>query len=354
MNRLSACFRRSIPLLAFGLGHLACAVQRGEFEQQMEAGEKARRQKDLSAEQASFERAAAAAVDDDERAEAHYRAAHALLRAGKIEQGAMRLEQLAQRYPHSARAARAWLDAGRSWEKLGRSEQATHAYETVWLKYPDSGAAITAAKRTVQLQPGDNDSLKWEGVLTKNRSLALRPALLYQLGLSLEATSPPEAITAFQEVAKLEPLPGGAYTDDALLRAALLRRAAGDFQGALETLKLLIPHGGNAVIVGSYNRSAYVESLLLQGRILRDDLANISDAKEAFLKLPERFPDSRLVDDALWEVAVTDYRARGNGCDAIHRLRETRPHSSLLRCSPTLCPDSKQPVPTDCDDQQRR
>ncbi len=146
------------------------------------------------------------------------------------------------------------------------SARAIAAYEVVWSKYPDSGGAITAAKQTVLLMPGENTSAKWKSVLGKSHSDTLRPALLYELGTSLEETSPPEAIAAYEELAKLEPLPLGSYTDDALLRAAKLRRAAGDFKGALDTLQLLTVHGGNAAIVGSYNRPTYVEGLLLQGK----------------------------------------------------------------------------------------
>ncbi len=337
-----------MPLLALGFGLLACGGGRTEYDLAMDAGEKARRQKNPSAEQGSFERAAALAEDDDERSEALYRAAHAQLRAGNIEQGANRLEELAKKYPTSARAARAWLDAGRVWEKLERNTRAINAYEVVWRKYPDAGGAITAAKQAVLLMPGSDASTKWKSILERNHSDALRPAVLYELGISLEETSPREAIAVFEEIAKLEPLPLGSYTDEALLHAAKLRRAAGDFTGALDTLQLLTVHGGDAAIVGSYNRPAYVEGLLLQGRILRDDLMNKQEAIKVFLQVSERFPDSRLVDDALWEAAITEHLAHGNACEAISRLRAVRPQSKFLRCSAKLCPDKAQPIPSDC------
>ncbi len=111
---------RYMPLLTLGLGLVACGGRRGDYELAMDAGERARRQRDTSAEQQSFEKAAKLAGDDDDRSEALYRAAHAQLRAGHIEQAAIQLEELAKKYPASSRAARAWLDAGRSWEKLER------------------------------------------------------------------------------------------------------------------------------------------------------------------------------------------------------------------------------------------
>lgn len=262
------------------------------------------------------------------------------------------LEGLAQKYPNSARAARAWLDAGRSWEKLGDNEAASHSYKQVWLKYPESGNALAAAKRTVLLDQSSDESLKWKKLLAQNKSAVLRPALLYELGLSLETTAPLESILVFEEVARLAPLPGGTYTDEALLHAARLRRQARDFQGALQTLQLLVPRGGQAAIVGSYNRPAYAEALLLQGYIQRDDLRNLDAAKANFLALAERFPESRLVDDALWEAAVTEHLSQGDGCPGIERLRSTSPSSTYLLCSATICPIDGEPIPANCEQQR--
>ncbi len=82
----------------------------------------------------------------------------------------------------------------------------------------------------------------------------------------------------------------------------------------------------------------------MAGVVLRDDLGRSSDALTRFSSLPVEHPDSRLVDDAYWQAALTaralerDERA----CDEAKHLAESRPNSRFVRCLGIPCPTQYQ------------
>lgn len=305
----------------------------------MTAAEAARRQGNFSEERASYRKAEQLAQDDRDQDEASYRKAETYVREGSFVEAAQEFEGFARAHPDSGRAARSWLDAGRAYEKADQKAKAIAAYEVVLKKYAKSGSATSAARAHVRLrvQLGEQESLVWRELVTKNRSHELDEALRYHYAKSLDPRSPRAALLAYEDVARNHPLPHGRYSDEALLRAATLRREAEDAQGALVTLELLLEQGGRAAIVGSYTRTSYVEALLLKGKILRDDLGDLEGAKRAFLLLPEKYPKSRLADDALWEYVLSVVQEKGDGCAALARLKKADPDSRFLRCEYALC-----------------
>lgn len=335
-----------MPSLAAGillltLGMLPnCQKHATPYHAAMDRAEEARRSGNYADERRHFDDAARLAKKPNDASEAHYRSAHTWVRAGEPETGAQRLEELALAHPTTARAARAWLDSGRAWEMVKSYEKSLAAYRIVLSRYPDSGVALGAAKRVVALEGllhQQSEQAAWRSLLEGNRSPAFDEALRYHYARSLEKESKKQALLVYEDVAKKHPLPQASYTDEALFRAAELRRKLGDAKGALETLEILLDNGGPAAIVGSYTRTSYVEALLLKGLILRDDLNLPRQALAVFTALPERYPHSRLVDDALFEAARTEQRLGGDPCLRLQALRKLRPESRYLRCEPLLC-----------------
>lgn len=318
----------------------SCRRDPSPFRTAMNAAEMARREGDFEGERERFAEAARLAKKPKDAAEARYRSAASWLRQGEYEKAAALLEAFGREHPRSPRAGRAWLDAGRAWEKAGRTEPALRAYLQVFDSYADSGSAGSAADRIVAIKSKRDGIARHElyrELLSRNDSRALDEILRYRYASALEDVSPRDALLAYEDVARNHPLPKGSYSDEALLRAAILRRTAGDTTGALATLDLLLEQGGKAAFVGSYTRTAYVEALMLRGRILRDDLKQTKEARQAFVSLPKRFPHSRLVDDALWENIIT-LRAEGrDACAALEQLRKQAPGSRYLRCESYLC-----------------
>lgn len=308
-----------------------------QYTKELSAAEQARRQKNGQLERMHFEKAAKLASTEDDEAEALYRSAHSLLRDDELAKAASEFEKLATAHPTSVRAARSWLDAGRTWEKLKEQQRALLAYRQVRKNYPAAGGAITAAKREVALTPGPPEAT-WEVFTQESSEPSLTAALLFHWAMSLEATDPVTAIALYERTASVEPIPLGSYSDDALLRAAKVRRHLGDFPGALETLSLLTEQDTSTAIVGSYTRETYVEALFLSGMILRDDRKEFTQAHQVFVTLSERYPNSRLVDDALWEAGLTTLQTASSACTDKERLERMRPQSRYLRCANWLCP----------------
>lgn len=344
------CAVRFALVFMFGL---VASCHRGPtpYRSAMDAAEEARRRGSFSEERRHFDEAARLAKKPKDESEARYRSAQSWVREGNAENGAKQLEQFARAYPTSARVARALLDAGRAWEDAGHREKALSAYRHLVTKYPESGNALSAAERIVALE---TESQKipahevWRSLLKQNRSPEFDEALRYRYARSLEAISQKKALLAYEDVAKKHPLPQASYSDEALLRAAKLRRELKDPEGAIATLELLLVQGGKAAIVGSYTRATYIEALLLKGRILRDDLEEPEAALRVFESLPEKHPKSRLVDDALLECVRTERSLGRDPCPRLQVLRRLDPESRYLRCEAHLCSASTS------DDRQAR
>ncbi len=306
----------------------------------MAEAEKARREKNYDIERVAFSRAMNLARSTRDRREARYRRAHTWLRQGKNEKGALALESLGALTPAHHRSARAWLDAARAREKSMELELALSNYTRVVRMYPESGLAEGAAQRIVLLQGrllSVEPHIAWRQLVEENKSPLLGEALRFFYGKSLEPISVKHAILTYEALAIAHPLPKGRYTDEALLRAARLRREHADPEGALATLTVLTAQDESAAIVGSYNRPAYVQALLLSGIILRDDLGQPERARTPLADLVKRYPHSRLVDEALWAMALTHQKDSAGTCANLTQLKKQSPHSKYNRCSGLLC-----------------
>lgn len=331
-------------LFGLALTVLCCRHQLSPFEQSLQQASNTDARQ-LPLRRAALQQAAAHAENDEQRAEALYRTARSWFDQGSTRKGASCLQELLDTYPRSQRAARSWLDLGRAFEALGETERAVHAYASLLGAHPESGNALSAAKRWVALMTQDalSPEQAWSLLLERHNHRELDEGLRYFHALALQKTDRIAAIEAFEFLARRYPLPRAAFTDEALLASAHLRRQIGDAAGALEALRPLLRQDTSAYLVGSYTRGAYLKAYLLKGRILRDDLGRPEQAERAFRTLVQRHRESRLADDALLEVARTRHGNEKDPCPIILELLRDYPASSSARAASTLLSASCEP-----------
>jgi TolA-binding protein len=285
--------------------------------------------------------------------------------------------------PRRARAAcaEAWLGEAETLELAGRTALAIGAYLAIPDRLPeDATASSTATYRagTLLLRGGDvtaawtqlgrvvtewpdeplaGDALKTlvaDGRRRDARALAEQLARLLtalaatQTGDNLtwwladlsehELANPAAALALFDRVYTDYPTSG--MRDDARWHAARLARALGDAVGAVRRLRGLLATREVAFRVGSYFSVWLDDAQLELGRVLRDDLHDLTGAVAAFRRLPRDYPASILRDDALLELAVTLDRAgdRVAACAAVAALAAEAPESKHLARGRALCP----------------
>lgn len=123
--------------------------------------------------------------------------------------------------------------------------------------------------------------------------------------------------------------PKSGLVDDARWHGARLSRALGDPAGAAERLRALLATREVSWGAGSYFSVWLDDGQLELGRVLRDELGQPAAALAAFERLPRDYPASVLVDDALWERAVTLERMgqAARACAALAELHREHPDS---------------------------
>ncbi len=284
------------------------------------------------------------AESDRDRSEARYRAALCAERAGDAERAARSLTELARRWPTSERASRALFDAARIELARGEKGRATQLFSRVLRSYPDSAMATPAARHWLALTaPNDDERLNRIEALQRERAWPARldEALSYDRARLLEARGElPQAERAYADVARRHPYPYGVYWDDALFRRAELARRQGRPRDALAALDDMLREREGYKLSGTNERERYAPAQYSKAEILRDDLQDDVGARRAFRAVFERFPTSRLRDDALWQEARL--AARGPtpqaACEPLELLLRDLPDSRYARCAGLLCP----------------
>ncbi|HEY5927373.1 MAG TPA: tetratricopeptide repeat protein [Kofleriaceae bacterium] len=236
--------------------------------------------------------------DDMTAATATYRAGGLLLEAGKDVDAWTALWKVVTDYPDEPIAGDALgklVDDGRKRDARALADQL--------------GKLLTALAET---QVGDN--LVWALAELNEKELANQNA----------------ARALYDRIPADYPKSG--LRDDSRWHAARLSRELGDSKGAAERLRALLATREVALGAGSYF-SIWLDNAQLElGKVLRDDLKDLSGAIAAFRKLPKDYPASILKDDALYELATT-LAAAGNGkdaCRAIADLRKQSPDSKYI------------------------
>jgi TolA-binding protein len=140
-----------------------------------------------------------------------------------------------------------------------------------------------------------------------------------------------DAVALYDQLAAT--YPHSSLRDDAWWRAAEILRAAGNYDAALSRLRSMLATRRKALITGSYNYLQLDDAQLLAGRIELDDLHDAKRASDDFLRLADKYTDSVLRDDALFELA----RARlalsdhDGACRALARLVRQFPDGNMAR-----------------------
>jgi tetratricopeptide (TPR) repeat protein len=346
----------AVLLLALGCGSPPPAAYSRETDAAQTAG---RQGQHLVAAQ-HYERAAALAAQPRDAEEARYRAAGSYERAGDVARAEAIYRALAAQGPSAERRARADFALAALWERSGREAAAQEQLASAIRLHPDSGLASAALERHLRYlreQGGSQRALAYlerEGAALSSTELG--EALVYRRARELDdAGRTAEARDAYLACAERFPYPGGAYWDDALLRAADKELALGAPQRAISHLSRMLAEQESASIMGSYERARYAEAQLTMGRIYRDVLHDERRARLELRKVWLRHPKSSLVDDALFEEALV---ARGasdeaGACAALSILVTQRPDSRYAACAHLLCA-KLAPAPSACHDYIKR
>ena len=274
---------------------------------------------------------------------AHTNAAELLERMNRWPEAAQAYENIAIDLAHDpTAAARATYRAGRIHLRLGND---VRAYELLWktvTDYPDEQFAADALKKVVRDGRDRNAKQLYEVLLALVEALSdtlIADNLHYHLADLAEHDfhDPAAAIDHFDAI--WQRYPDSGLRDDAWWHSARLLRDAGDPRGALERLEALLATREVAVGVGSYFSVWLDDAQLRVGVILRDDLREYRAAAAAFRRLAKHYPASLLLDDALYELAVTWDRAENatEACKALRKLHEDWPDSRYeLELAPAL------------------
>lgn len=273
----------------------------------------------------------------------HGRAA-TLDRLGRREEAAEAWEaaadELAELRPEAA--ARALLEAGRLRLALGQDARAWALLWKVVTHHPDADLADEALRILVR-DGRRRNARQLDAVLAELDEplgeTGVGDNLLYARAdlHERELGDPAGALALFDRLAARYPT--SALRDEALWRGAALARAQGDPGGAVRRLETLLRTREESWFVGSYHSVWLDDAQLEVGRILRDDLARPRDALQAFARIERHYPASVLIDDALFETAVTHDRL-GDGaaaCKALLALARRFPESRYeLEAAPAL------------------
>lgn len=317
----------------------------------LRAGERAEGANDPQRAVASYERfLAQCTADEDLSVTGQQQCSSAYLARAEL------LEHMGQK----SAAAKAYLDAPSvlPWDRAAASAGVYRAgriyletghpvkgYELLWLtvtNYPDQGFARDALKTVVRDGRKRNARELYRVLGSLLQPLAdseLADNLLFAMA-ELAETEFADLDAAMAHYDKLAAdYPRSHMRDDALWHGARMARRLGEGRGAVTRLRKLAATREVASFTGSYFSVWLDNGQLELGRILRDDLGDHGEAVRAFRELPKLYPDSILIDDSVWELAVT-YQAmddRPRACETLTRLLTRWPDSKYgLHRAPDL------------------
>jgi TolA-binding protein len=330
------------------------------YVRDMEAAAALQRQGKYDLAAAVYERAASYASTPRDAAEAHYRAADSYERAGSLLMATKLYTELAAAGPDAERSARAEFALADVLRRSGREVEAEAQLERALRRAPSSGMAQTALRHRVDYvreHEGSERALAYLAELgTKLAGSELEETIVYLRARELDRPGgASEARDAYLACATRFPYPGGVYWDDALFRAAEKELELGAPERAISHLERMLAEQERSSIVGSYERGRYAEASLKIGEIYRDVLHDSRRAREALLRVWQKHPKSRLVDDALFQAALLAHRDGDAAatCESLSILVRERPDSRYAACAKLLCKTITSPA-GDCHEYIKR
>lgn len=302
-------------------------------------------------------RAHAAAERPRDRAEALYRQATSLRRAGRWQQAREILKRLAAEHAGTDRGHRAVYDLADIELAHGDAAEGRRKLERFVLEHAAADAAPRALLRYLLLvgdEGGPAAVLSWletrRGTLAKTR---LEETAAYARARALEeAGRPAEALSSYLDLARRFPYPRGAYWDDSLARAAELEIAAGRPARAVDHLELMLKERETAHLQGSYQKVRYAEAQFRIAQLQRDTLNQPRQALDSFRRVFTFHSTSLLRDDALWQEALLARRLgdEARACQAMNLLTDDLPDSRYAACAHLLCMRAKRLEGQSCRD----
>lgn len=259
--------------------------------------------------------------------------AEVLERAGRTDEAITAYAAIPERTGSSPPpSSQALWRAGRLAYDADRVPEAAGYLWRIITEFPDEAFAGDAVAFVVTRTRSVDTKTLWSRLSTLYPSLdhtAVADNLLWALAdlAEHELADPEAARELYDRIPRDHPESG--LRDDARWHAARISRASGDPAGAAERLRALLATREVSLGAGSYFSVWLDDAQLELGRVLRDDLKDLPGAASAFAELPEDYPRSILVDDALDELATTEL-ARGNpagACKASARLLKKDPES---------------------------
>ncbi|MGE0871894.1 MAG: tol-pal system YbgF family protein [Kofleriaceae bacterium] len=219
-----------------------------------------------------------------------------------------------------------------------RAGLVTDAWTALWrvvTNWPDEAPAGDALRRlTEDGRKRDARALADQiaSLLTPLAATTVADNLLWSLAdlTEHELADPRAARSLYDRIPQEHPASG--LRDDARWNAARISRALGDPAGAVTRLRGLLATREVAFGAGSYFSIWLDDAQLELGKVLRDDLGDLPGAAAAFRKLAVDYPDSILIDDAEYELALTLDKAgdHAGACRSVARLVKRTPDSKYI------------------------
>ena len=242
--------------------------------------------------------------------------------------------------------------AGRLAYDQDHAEQAAGYLWRVVVEYPDEAFAADAIEFIVARTRGHDAKALWarlSGLYPQVADTQVADNLMWWLAdvSEHELADATTARALYDRLPTEHPTSG--LRDDARWRAAALSRSHGDFEGAVRRLRGLLATREVAIGAGSYFSVWLDDAQLTLGRVLRDDLHRLDDAAAAFARLPEDYPRSILVDDALDELATT-LEAKGDPAGVCRAAARLLAHDAESKFAPRArerraqhaCPEARR------------
>jgi tetratricopeptide (TPR) repeat protein len=335
----------------------ACAPSHGAaYDRAFAAAARAESAGRLAEAADEYDRAANAATRVRDRDRARWDAVDVLLRAGRVADGAARLDSLA-REPSGEYAALAAYRVASLRIDHGDADRGWREMEQVPRRFPLHGVAHVAVRRLVDHADDGGPRAALEELRALERDVGateLGPLVAFLAAERVEAVGDYEAArAAFVRVADRWPYPGALF-DDALWHASLLDEKLGRYPIAIDDLERMVAERETTTIVGTYERPKYVPAMLRIGALYRDRVHDRAKARAAFHRLYAEFAHSSARDDALWLEAAL-WRDDGDtraACDRLAVLVREFPDSRYVPCATRescgLARPDKSAAPKEC------
>ncbi len=266
-----------------------------------------------------------------------------LERLGRRDEAAAAYEQIPTRVPNeSADDAAAWVAAGRLRLALHQDARAYDLFWRVIVGYPDESGADDALRYVIADGRRRNPRQLYTVLVDLYARLSkteIADNILWQLA-QLARDDLKDPVAALADLDRLaEVYPDSPLRDDCLWNGGKLARARGDFDGAIHRWRTLLATREEALILGSYHSIYLDDAQLEMGRLLRDDLHRPADALFELRLVAKDYPTSTLIDDSLYEIAVTNEQLgdKLGACATLADLAKRFPESKYqLTLAPAL------------------